>query len=259
MKRSDTVRAIGAALVGAALLWTAFPHAIPYAYEDLRYKLDSTPARAFDYGEKHFDASDSSQYDLDRAEYFFARAASDPSLPYLNHELARISFLKGDFNKALAQINLQISLHGTSTPNSYYVRGLIEGYMGRYDDAVRDYKIYVQSDPTNWAATNDLAWVLLKDDRPQEALQAIDTILPLWPENPWLLNNRATALFELGRLEEAKDVAEAAVGAVTHVIEQDWLRAYPGNDPLIAKDGVAAFKKAVEENMHMIDLALQNR
>lgn len=250
---------LGAAAVAAALVWTAFPHAIPYAYEDLRFRLDPTPAHSFVYGEKHFDASDSSQYDLDRAEYFFNKAAADPALPYVYHQLARVSFLKGDFTKALAQINLQISLHGTSTPSSYYVRGLIEGFMGRYDASERDYAIYIKTDPTNWAATNDYAWVLLKADRPKDALTAIDKILPLWPESPWLLNSKATALFELGRLREAREAAMAASRAVIKISERDWMQAYPGNDPLIAAEGIQAFQKAVLENMHTISLALEKR
>ena len=194
-------------------MWTAFPHAIPYAYENLRYRFDPAPARAFGYGEKHFDAADAAHYDLARAEYLFNKAAADPSLPYVNHELARISFLRGDFSTALSRINLQISLHGTSTPNSYYVRGLIEGFVGDYGASAGDYATYLKTDPTNWAATNDYAWVLLKDKKFSTALATIDKVLPLWPDNAWLLNSKATALFELGRVREARDAAVAAAAA----------------------------------------------
>src|SRR6185503_11461879 len=98
----------------------------------------------------------------------------------------RVAFLKGDFNKALARIDLQISLHSDKVPSSYYVRGLIEGFMGDYESAARDYKIYLKGDPTNWAAGNDYAWVLLKADKPKEALEVIDSVIPFWKENPWL-------------------------------------------------------------------------
>jgi hypothetical protein len=73
-----------------------------------------------------------------------------------------------------------------------------------------------------------------------------------WPENPWLLNSRATALFELGQLDRAHEVIIQAAAAVETVTPAEWIKAYPGNDPLIAIDGVAAFKKAVAENMHSI-------
>ena len=110
-------------------------------------------------------------------------------------------------------------------------------------------------DPTNWAATNDLAWVLLKAKRYEDALVAIDKVIALWPENPWLLNSKATALYELGRLEEAKVAADAAGIAVMKITEAEWSRAYPGNDPLIAGEGLKAFRDAVHANIHTISSA----
>lgn len=252
---AQALKYIGLALVLVVCAWLLFPHYITDAYEYVRFSLDPTPERAYAYGTAHFDATDPGHYDLVRAENFFNKASVDPSLVYVHHQLARISFLKGDFARALSQINLQISLHGSTTPNSYYVRGLIEGFMGDYEFAARDYERYIDHDPTNWAATNDLAWVLLKAERPAEALAAIDKILPLWPQNPWLLNSKATALYELGQLEEAFNAAAAAAAAVHDVTEAQWSEAYPGNDPLIAGEGLEAFKKAVEENMHTISLA----
>lgn len=237
--------------------WLVAPRLFVYAYEDMRYRLDPKPERAYEYGEKHFNATDPKQYDIAHAEYFFNKAASDQSLPYINHELARISFLKGDLDLALSRINLQISLQGTSTPNSYYIRGLIEGFRGDYVAAAKDYETYLRADPKNWAAINDYAWVLLKAERYKDALVALDWGLMYWPENPWLHNSRATALFEMGRLEEALEAAEAASRAVAAISGKDWLQAYPGNDPLIAAEGIEAFKKAVEENIHTIALALE--
>lgn len=243
-------------ILAAALL---FPRTITDAYEDFRFASDPSPARAFELGEKHFNAIDAENYDIARAEHFFNLAAKDQSLPYINHELARVAFLKGDFDLALARINLQLSLQGTSTPNSYYIRGLIQGFRGEYAASARDYEIYLRTDPKNWAAINDYAWVLLKDQRYKDALVALDWGLIYWPENPWLHNSRATALFELGRLEDARGAAEAASNAIMSVGETAWLKAYPGNDPLIASDGIAAFRKAVEDNMHTITRALEER
>lgn len=238
--------------------WLFLPRVIVDAYEDLRYAIDPTPVRAFNLGEKYFNAIDPQNYDIARAEYFFNEAAKDQSLPYVNHELARIAFLKGDFDLALSRINLQISLQGTSTPNSYYIRGLIQGFRGEYEASARDYEIYLRTDPRNWAAINDYAWVLLKDRRYKEALIAVDWGLIYWPENPWLNNSRATALFELGRVEEALDAVQVASGKVANLSNMDWLTAYPGNDPLIAPEGIMAFKTAVEENMHTISVAVEN-
>ncbi len=38
-------------------------------------------------------------------------------------------------------------------------------------------------------------------------------------------------------------------------VETEWLKAYPGNDPLIAPQGIAAFQSAVLKNLHMISQA----
>ncbi len=242
-------------LVSGAILIA--PRPFIYAYEDARFALDPSPSRAFEYGEKYFNAIDPKHYDVVRAEYFFEKAARDQSLPYVNHELARISFLKGDFDLALSRINLQISLQGTSTPNSYYIRGLIEGFRGDYASAARDYETYLHTDSRNWAAINDYAWVLLKANRPKDALVAVDWGLIYWPQNPWLLNSRATALFEMGRWGDAHEAVVAAEAAVASVDEKAWLHAYPGNDPLIAAQGVTAFKKAVDDNMHTIEAKIE--
>jgi tetratricopeptide (TPR) repeat protein len=248
------------AIVVLAILILAMPRAeaaIENARENIAYGISPTPARAFAYGETHFNASDPADYNINRAQYFFnLAAAKDPSLPYLFHELARISFLRGHFTQAIAQINFQISMHGDSEPNSYYVRGLIEGYMGNYVAAVSDYQHFLQFDPNDWAAINDYAWVLLKDGRAHDAEVATESALTTFPNNPWLLNTNATALFEMGNLKQAQIRAEAAVKAGATITQKQWLTAYPGNDPMVAAEGIATFQNAAIANMHTIALAI---
>ncbi|HTR18621.1 MAG TPA: hypothetical protein VMH91_01410 [Candidatus Paceibacterota bacterium] len=248
------------AIVIALALFFLAPEAHTFAtnvYEDMAYAVDPSASRAFAYGERHFDATNPSEYDLDRAEYFFTLAAKkDPSTPYLYHELARISFLRGDYKQALARIDFQIMLHGDSEPNSYYVRGLIEGYMRDYGDAITDYTHFLLFDPNDWAAINDDAWVLLKAGRFQEAADLTTKGLKIYPENPWLLNSNATALYELGLYQPALAAAEKAEAAVATVTDSEWSHAYPGNDPTIAGEGVASFRQAVADNVHTIQLAL---
>lgn len=224
-------------------------------YENISYTLDPSAARAFDYGERHFNATDGFGYDIDRAQYFFRLAAAqDPMLPYVYHELARIDFLRGNFAAALAKINFQIAMHGDQTPNSYYIRGLIEGYMGAYDRSAADYKHYLGLlSTTNWAGLNDYAWVLLKAGRYEEAAQITDVALRLFPDNPWLLNSNAIAAYERGDQHRALDSARKAVVAVGSVSNAEWLQAYPGNDPAVASQGVESFKKAVTNNLYSIE------
>ena len=259
MPRHAEILVVAAAVIVLTLAVYAPSRAfLRTAGESVIYFVAPTAERAYATGARHFDAMNSTEYDIKRAERYFEKAlVLNPKLPYLQHQLARIAFLRGDFATALSRINLELEGNPNPSPSSYYVRGLIEGYIGKYTDAVKDYEVYVKSDPTNWAATNDLAWVLLKANRPKDALAAIDKILPLWPENPWLLNSKTTALFELGRLQEAREAATAASRAVMQITERDWLRAYPGNDPLIAAEGIQSFQSAVIQNMHSISVALE--
>lgn len=229
------------------------------AYEDVSFSLSPSAERAFEYGEKHFDGQDVLNYDVKRAaKYFYKAQALDPNLLYVHHELARLAFLHGDFGTAMGYINVQIALHGDDTPNSYYVRGLIEGYMGDYASAAKDYEEFLKVDPHNWAAINDYAWVLLKAERLEEAAVATEDGLKYFPKNPWLLNSSAIALYELGNFQKAYERAQKAADLVLQVSEEEWLHSYPGNDPAIAQQGIATFRGAVSQNMHRIELALSS-
>lgn len=226
-------------------------------YEDVAFALNPTAARAFAYGEAHLSAPDSSMYDINRAQYYFEQAAAiDPTYPYLYHELARISFLHGNFPLALAQIDVQIALHGDTEANSYYVRGLIEGYMGNYTAAAADYKYFIQFDPEDWASANDYSWVLLQAHQSEAAVQETSRMLQVFPGNPWLLNTNAIALYDAGDLQKALIQAEASVQASHTITTEAWLDAYPGNDPSIAEGGIASFQADALQNLEDIQQAI---
>lgn len=229
------------------------------AREEIVLLFDRSAERAYAIGNSHFDSSVASDYDLDRAEELLERALSrSGDLPYANHQLARISFLRGDFDVALERIQKEFAQpDGPASPSTFYIRALIKGFDGDYVGSASDYRTYLQHDPSNWAATNDLAWVLLKDGRFQETLDAVEPMLRVWPENPWLHNSRAIALYELGHYEEALESAIYAHRYVDVITEEGWSKAFPGNDPLIARQGIETFQKAVRENMHRIGLAYQ--
>ncbi len=228
--------------------------------ENITFAFYPSAELAYEYGNVHFNASNVDQYDIKRAEYWYEEALKlDSTFPGVYHQLARVSFLRGNFNRAMVRINAEINLpNGPVSASSYYIRGLIEGYMGRYDDSVKDYERYLESDPRNWAALNDLAWVLLKGNQYAYAEQVTQKGLIYFPSNPWLLNSSATALFELGRYEEALAQVEKAHAAVSDLSQQQWLVAYPGNDPQVAGLGVMAFKNAVSDNRHTIQMKVDS-
>ncbi len=255
--RYTRIQIIAAVAAIVILLALVFPRPVRNAYEHTAFMIAPSAARAAEYGKYHFSSVRPSAYDITRAQYFYEKAATlDAEYPYVYHQLARIEFLKGNFNTAIFYINKQIELHGDTAPNSFYVRGLIEGYMGRYTEAAEDYKHYLSLVPPNWAGINDYAWVLLKADRFKDAVLETDKGLALFPDNPWLLNSSAIALYETGDLAKAKLRAEAAVSASLKVTEREWLTAYPGNDPRVARDGIATLRKSTQDNMHMIEEAI---
>lgn len=244
----------------AAVIVVAAAHGIlftiaQHAQEDVMITLFPSAQRYYAYGNRHFDASaDADAYDISRAEYMYQHAlALDPTMPFIYHQLARIAFLQDNLPLALSYIDVQIQNEGDKTPNSYYVRALIEGYMGNYPSAESDYAHYLAYDPINWAAVNDYSWVLLKDKKPAQADAAIEGVLSYFPSNPWLLNSDAIALSEMGDATTAKVRIDAAAQAISTLTPQSWSAAYPGNDPGIAGEGLDAFSAAVAENMHSID------
>ncbi len=230
-------------------------------YEEGMLAIDPTADRAYIYGSRHLDAIHSPKlYDIDLAERFLTQAlALDPEHTMVRHQLARVAFLRGDLKYALYLIDLQIVKFGDLSPSSYYMRGLILGYMDKFDASAESYKKYLTFDPTNWAGHADLAWVLIKAQKYDEALATIGEAQKYFVTNPWLLNAKAIALYELRRYKEAYVAASAANASIQTLTEEKWSIAYPGNDPLIARDGLEAFKKAVEENMHTIFTAMQKQ
>ena len=240
------------------LLVSYFAEPLREMYEIASINTFPNAQRAFDFGERHFSSSAGDAYNVDLADYFFAKAqAMDPSLEYVDHERARVAFIRGQFDTALKLIDRQIAAHGTSTPNSYYVRGLIEGYMGRYDAAAKDYSHYLGHDLRNWAGLNDYAWILIKAKRFNEAAGVAAYGLQSWPENPWLLNSYAIASSELGHNSIALEAITMANTEVLSVNTDQWLRAYPGNDPRIATEGIDTLARSIEQNFRAISDAAQ--
>ena len=222
-------------------------------YEDVTLLTHPNAQLAYTYGVRHFDGTSPQEYDIERAQRLFQTTLKyDPNFPMANHELARIAFLKGDFLRALSFMNVEFKVNPHPSPSSYYVRALIEGYMQDYSAAAADYEAYFKVAPANWAGINDYSWVLLKMNLPQAAHDALNWGLKQWPNNAWLLANDATALYELGRFKDAKAVAVKAQTEVAKLTTADWLIAYPGNDPLLAPAGLAAFKQSAQENLSKI-------
>jgi tetratricopeptide (TPR) repeat protein len=226
-----------------------------YAGERVMLMLRPSAERAYGYGMRHFDSERPAAYDIDRAEYFLRKTIElDPAYPLAHHQIARIEFLRGHFVEAIRQINAEIALSGDTYPAAYYVRGLVRGFRGEYSKAAEDFSHFLTLKPLSWPASNDLAWVLMKAGRYEEAARGLKAGLVHFPDNAWLLNSYAIALYEIGAHEEAAEVARRAHAAVLLLTPADWSLANPGNDPRIAGEGLATFRDAAIRNLEKISL-----
>lgn len=258
MLRTRQALAAATLLFLAALLYAGGVEIILRGYGHVSYYLYPSAPKALQYAERHFEKTSAHAYDPALAEYWLVEALKqDPQNALAHYQFARVSFLQGEFIRALYEIDSAISLYEEGHAPSFYMKGLIFGYMGRHEDAAENFERYLALAGDNWAALNDYAWTLLQAGRIEEALKAAERGLLSAPENPWLLNTAAVALFESGNTELALERATAARAATAVLTEADWLVAYPGNDPSIAKEGVETMRRSTEENVHKIEEALQ--
>ena len=225
--------------------------------EDVMFAVDHTAARAYTYGTIHMSANHPDLYDFKRAQYFLEECREmDPSFPAVNYQLSRIYFIQAHFVLALMSANAEIrNAQSTPVPEVYYMKGLIEGEMGHYDTAAEDYRTFLELRPdgkNGWAGHNDLAWILLKDNKPADALVTLNAALEKYPMNAWLLTSKASALYEMKRYDEAVPVATQAVASTQALTLAQWRSSYPGNNPETSQRGLATIRKAAVDNLKKI-------
>lgn len=257
--RTSTLILLGVlliAIVSAAVVSSKFGFKV--SISDAAFTMQKAYVSAFPSADKAYATglsyfSGGPSYDIDKAEYFFKQAVVlEPNYPYVHHQLARIAFLRGEFALALEEINREIEYYGDKHPNAYYVRGLIQGFAGKYGKAAADFERFIKLKPDVWAGYNDYGWTLLKSKRLHSAVKMLKTAVARFPDNAWLLNSYAIALYEVADTAGALDVAERAVRAASVLTAEEWSKANPGNDPAIGKEGLEAFQRSTQENVQSI-------
>jgi superkiller protein 3 len=158
--------------------------------------------------------------------------------------LARIESLRGQFDRALQQIDLGMQAD-SSLPSLHAAQGIVLLRMGRldqsedilvqsnhyfpydevvlnglgvialarkqYDRAIDYFQQAVKVVPNNADAINNLAHAYGEAGRKTEALSAYERTAHLAPGNPEVLNNLARAYAESGRLQDALPPMQRAV------------------------------------------------
>ncbi|HEY4523982.1 MAG TPA: tetratricopeptide repeat protein [Candidatus Paceibacterota bacterium] len=251
---------IGTALiVGGATVFTlyhdAFARKAWYQFRAPRMALvlDFSDAKlASDIGNYYFNGG---AYDLKIAERAYKKALSiKPDILWGHYQLARIYFVYGDFEGALAETGLELAANPENL-RTLYVRGLIYGYRGRPGDlllAEADFRRFTLWAPSEWAGYNDLAWILSKEAKYQDAKDAMLVALARVADaekNPWLWNAKGVAELNLGEYKKAAESFGRALALAEGLTEADWRRSYPGNNPGGAEAGLSAFKEAIQSNL----------
>ena len=195
------------------------------------------------------------EYNPDIALKAYQKAVSiNPKILWGHYQLARIYFVKGDFNLALEEIAKELEANPENL-RSLYVRGLIYGYRNQFGDlelAENDFRRFTYWAPSEWAGYNDLAWILSKEGKYKEAEKELGRAFENVSEarkNPWLLTALGVAELNLKKYSRAVDSFKTAKELAAKLTIEEWRRSYPGNNPATASEGLSAFLKAISENL----------
>lgn len=196
------------------------------------------------------------EYNTGIAKKAYTKAISiNPQILWGHYQLARIYFVKGDSIKALEYINKELFANPENL-RSLYVRGLIYGYRGQAGDlekAEADFRRFTGWVPKEWAGYNDLAWILSKQEKYEEAGEIIKQAfreVSGAEVNPWLWNALGVAELNLKKYPAAADSFKKAKKLAENLTEKEWRISYPGNDPSTSSEGLAAFISAINENLY---------
>ncbi|OGI30349.1 MAG: hypothetical protein A3G09_02655 [Candidatus Moranbacteria bacterium RIFCSPLOWO2_12_FULL_48_12] len=191
-------------------------------------------------------------YDVTQAKrYFQATIALNERYPRAHYQLSRISFIQGNLNRALKEIDRELELY-PDFKRSYYIRGLTYGYRKELEKAAADFEEFLRWKPESWASHNDLAWIYFQMGEYEKALRTAEEGLQYYSLNAWLLNSQGVALLNLERKDEARLAFEKALPLAMAMSPLEWGRAYPGNNPEIYPEGLASMQESIKKNLELI-------
>ncbi|MBI2409730.1 tetratricopeptide repeat protein [Candidatus Kaiserbacteria bacterium] len=190
-----------------------------------------------------------------RIAHFLFHQAAYPVLSqapqYAHYQLSRTNFIQGNFYPALDEARSELLSYPDNT-QTYYILGLTYGYLGRTHEAIDSFSKYIESHPGTWAGRNDKAWLQFRLGDIDGALETIQPIAKNFRYTPWVQNTYCVLLLNKKEFLKAEQACKAAQKAVSAASEEDWGRAYPGNDPRIYAAGLQAMRKTIEDNLKLI-------
>lgn len=208
----------------------------------------------YEVGNFYFGGGD---YDISKAENNFKEAAQTAeeehiTIPGLHYQLARLYFIQGNFFEAKKEIDKELLLF-PDYKRSYYVRGLINGYAGKYAEAEADFKSFLAWKPESWAGHNDLVWIYFTKGDYKNAEHYAREGLQYAPDNPWLNNALGVALLNLKEYSESALYLQKALQRFEQMTPADWGIAYPGNNPSLYQKGFDSTKDTIKKNLKLAE------
>lgn len=180
-------------------------------------------------------------------KYFKKVYQLNPNYPGVNLEIGKFYFLGFiSLNEALVHFTKEIEL--TNHPYAYHERGIIYGYLRQWDKAEKDFRQeIVLSD--NWAGYLNLAWILFSQGEFNEAEKIMQIVNQKKPESIWSLNGLGVIHLNQGKYELAIQELEKAFEKAQILNIEDYLRAYPNNNPKLALSMIENIKAGIAFNL----------
>lgn len=195
-----------------------------------------------------------SLYNVTLAQFFFARS-SYPFIgktpPYAHYQLSRTYFIKGELSNALLEAHEELKKF-PENKRTHYILGLTYAYLNMENQAILEFSKFIEWKPESWAARNDKAWLEFRIGKIDDAIATIEPVTHL-TNNPWVQNTYGTLLMNKKRYQKAKQALLYAQAAATSMTEEDWGKAYPGNDPRVYSVGLSAMRNSIESNLKLVE------
>lgn len=143
-------------------------------------------------------------------QYFNQVIGAKPYLyePYFYRAVAKLSL--EDYRGAETDCNHTLD-RNPFVSRAYQVRGLSRVYQQHYDDAIDDFRAGLRLEPGNISMRHNLILSLIRLDRKDEAMLAIDTLLAASPRYTPAMAMRSELLWESGDSTGAINWADKAV------------------------------------------------
>lgn len=132
-----------------------------------------------------------------------------PATPF--GQIAQAAYENGDYQEAIANFTRAIGQEGSKYGYLFY-RGACYKELGRYSEAVSDFKAAMQARPNdNGQSAAEIAKILLRQQDYAGALSSLEAVLKHTPDNYEVLFLRASCLYHTGKLTDAiEELADLA-------------------------------------------------